>query len=291
MLNALSVDVEDYYQVSAFARQVPPESWSSFAPRVARNTLRLLDMFGRHRVRGTFFILGWVAERNPALVEEIHRAGHEVACHGYSHQLVYLQGREQFREETRRAKAVLEEIIGAEVIGYRAASFSIVEQSRWALDALAEEGFRYDSSIYPIRHDRYGMPDAPAAPHRLETPSGHSIVEFPPTAIEAAGMRLPVGGGGYFRLYPYWMTRAALRSLNSRGRNCMCYFHPWEIDPRQPRLQAGLVSRFRHYVNLHRTEPRLRQLIADFNFAPAREVLASAGLLREPPGAGDEAAA
>jgi polysaccharide deacetylase family protein (PEP-CTERM system associated) len=277
--NAFSVDVEDYYQVAAFAGRVRFEEWGAFTPRVARNTFRLLELLERHGTKATFFVLGWVAERNPGLVEEIHDAGHEVACHGYSHTLIYTQTPEQFRAETRRAKQVLEEIIGREVIGYRAASFSIVARSRWALDVLADEGFRYDSSIYPVHHDRYGMRSAPPEPHRLITDGGQGLVEFPPSTFDLMGTRLPVGGGGYFRLYPYALTRAALRAQNSRGRRCMCYFHPWEIDPHQPRISAGPLSRFRHYVNLHRTERRLDRLLGDFRFAPVHTVLQQLELL------------
>lgn len=275
--NAMTVDVEDYYQVSAFADRVRPAEWSDFEPRVARNTFRLLALFEESGVRATFFVLGWVAERNPGLVREIAAAGHEVACHGYSHELVYRQTPAQFLQETRRAKEILEDQAQSPVIGYRAASYSIVEQSRWALDVLFGLGFLYDSSIFPVRHDRYGIPDAPLAPHRVSTPEGDKLTEFPPTAVERFGFRFPVGGG-WFRLYPYVFTRELLRHVVNE-RPFMFYIHPWEIDPQQPRISAGVCSRFRHYLNLHRCEARLRRLLQDFPFAPAHEVLEHAALL------------
>ncbi|MGE0081188.1 MAG: XrtA system polysaccharide deacetylase [Thiohalomonadaceae bacterium] len=275
--NAMTVDVEDYYQVSAFADRVRPADWPAFEPRVARNTFRLLALFENAGVRATFFVLGWVAERNPGLVREIAAAGHEVACHGYSHELIYRQTPAQFHQETRRAKEVLEDQAQVPVIGYRAASYSIVEQSRWALDVLHELGFLYDSSIFPVRHDRYGIPHAPLDPHRIRTPRGAQLTEFPPTAVDRFGVRFPVGGG-WFRLYPYALTRRLLRHV-MHERPFMFYVHPWEIDPQQPRIGAGPRSRFRHYLNLHRCEARLKRLLRDFPLAPAREVLERAALL------------
>ncbi|MCK9529707.1 MAG: DUF3473 domain-containing protein [Gammaproteobacteria bacterium] len=278
--HAMSVDVEDYYQVSAFAKRVRPDDWQRFEPRVARNTFRVLGLFEQAGVRATFFVLGWVAERNPGLVREIAAAGHEVACHGYSHELIYRQSAAQFGAETRRAKAILEDQIQSPVLGYRAASYSIVQDTRWALDVLHEAGFVYDSSIFPVRHDRYGIPTAPLVPHRLDMPAASALVEFPPTAVDHLGLRFPVGGG-YFRLYPYRLTHHLLRKAG-RERPCMFYLHPWEIDPDQPRIPTGAVSRFRHYLNLHRCEARLRRLLEDFRFAPARDVLDALGMLPAP---------
>lgn len=275
--NAMSVDVEDYYQVSAFAHRVRPADWPRYEPRVARNTFRLLALFEDAGVRATFFVLGWVAERNPGLVREIAAAGHEVACHGYSHELIYRQTPAQFRRETRRARDVLEDQVQAPVIGYRAASYSIVEHSRWALDVLHEQGFLYDSSIFPVHHDRYGIPGAPLQPHRVRTPTGALLAEFPPTAVDHLGLRFPVGGG-YFRLYPYAFTRRLLKRVGGE-RPFMFYLHPWEIDPEQPRISAGMRSRFRHYLNLHRCEARLQRLLRDFPLAPVRDVLAGLALL------------
>jgi polysaccharide deacetylase family protein (PEP-CTERM system associated) len=273
--NAMTVDVEDYFQVAAFAPRIPRSSWHRFALRVERNTGRLLDLFAEHDVRGTFFVLGWVAERCPALVREIARRGHEIACHGYSHELIYRQSSALFREETKRAKGCLEDQAQRPVLGYRAASYSIVQHSLWAIEILVQLGFVYDSSIVPVRHDRYGIPGSPRWPYRLETPgSGGSILEFPPATTTVLGACVPVGGGGYFRIFPYWFTRLALSQINERYRQpFVFYLHPWEIDPEQPRVRAGLISNFRHYFNLTRCEERLRQLLATFRFAPAREVL------------------
>src|SRR5579884_1501291 len=210
VLNAFSVDVEDYFQVAALASAIPRDSWARRESRVERNTQVLLDLLAERGIRGTFFVLGWIAERHPALVKRIAAAGHEVASHGFSHQLIYTQTPGEFREETSRSKRLLEDLVGAAVIGYRAASFSITRRSLWALDVLIDLGFRYDSSIFPIRHDRYGIPGAAPEPGALEAPSGRSIVEFPMSAATFLGVKVPVSGGGYFRLLPYWVTRWGL---------------------------------------------------------------------------------
>lgn len=274
IVNAFTVDVEDYYHVAALASAIPRDSWATRDSRVERNTGRLLELLGARGIRGTFFVLGWVAERIPALVRQIHDAGHEVACHGYSHQLIYRQTQEEFRHETRKAKEHLEDVIGNAVLGYRAASFSIIASSLWALDDLIDLGFEYDSSIFPIRHDRYGIPGASPAPGPITAPSGRTIMEFPMSAASFLGLRIPVSGGGYFRLLPYWLTRAGLGQINGKGaRPFTFYLHPWEIDPDQPRVRVGALSRFRHYNNLHLCEKRLQRLLADFRFAPAAEVL------------------
>jgi polysaccharide deacetylase family protein (PEP-CTERM system associated) len=273
MHNALTVDVEDYFHVAAFSRQIDPATWDRFPLRVECNTRRLLDLFAELNVRATFFVLGWVAERCPGLVRAIAEHGHEVACHGYSHQLIYGQTPTVFRAETIRAKACLEDQTQQPVLGYRAASYSITKRSLWALDILAELGFIYDSSIFPVHHDRYGIPGSPRWPYRLDT-NGGSIIEFPPSTLAVGGHRLPVGGGGYFRIYPYELTRFALSRINrSEGRPFIFYLHPWEIDPEQPRVRTGWLSTFRHYTNLNRCESRLRRLLRDFRFSPARDVL------------------
>ena len=278
--NAISVEVEDYFHVSALAPHIDRKAWDSLECRVERNTQRLLDLFDEFDARGTFFVLGWIAERYPHLVKEIARRGHEVACHGFSHQLVYEQSPQEFRAETVRAKSVLEDLAQAPVRGYRAASYSIVKRSLWALDVLVEAGFSYDSSIFPIRHDRYGIPDARREPHRLRTPSGHSIVEFPMSTVKLGALHLPVSGGGYFRLFPYGVTRAALRRINgSERRPFIFYLHPWEIDPGQPRVRSGWLARFRHYNNLDKCELRLRRLLGDFRFADVETVLRDVGEL------------
>ena len=209
--NVLTIDVEEYFQVSAFDDIVQPSQWDQFDSRVELNTIKILDHLSRRQVKGTFFVLGWIAERHPQLVRAIHSHGHEVACHGYSHRLVYEQTAAEFREETRRAKTILEDITGRSVVSYRAASYSITDSSRWALDILAEEGFRYDSSIFPIVHDRYGIPDFPRHPHLLRLDGGKNLIEFPMSTVRLLGTNLPIAGGGYFRLLPYWMTRQAIR--------------------------------------------------------------------------------
>lgn len=282
LVNALTVDVEDYFHVAALSSAISRESWSTREYRVEQNTERLLRLLADKGIEGTFFVLGWVAERSPGLLRRIAHAGHEVACHGYSHQLIYRQGPEEFREETQRAKALLEDAVGQPVLGYRAASFSITRASLWALDVLVDLGFEYDSSIFPIRHDRYGIPDASPHPGPVRAPSGRSITEFPMNAATFLGLRVPVSGGGYFRIFPYWLTRAGLRQINRAGRPFMFYLHPWELDPDQPRVRVGMLSRFRHYTNLARCERRLGTLLDEFAFAPAARVLRDRGELGLP---------
>jgi polysaccharide deacetylase family protein (PEP-CTERM system associated) len=279
--NAMTVDVEDYFQVSAFAESIEQKDWDSHPLRVENNTHKILDMFDESNQKATFFVLGWVAERQKELVLEISKRGHEVACHGYSHQLVYNQSREVFKEETIRAKAILEDIIQQPVLGYRAASYSITEKSKWALDILAESGFVYDSSIFPVRHDRYGMPDTPEHPYKLETPAGHSIIEFPLSTAKIINYRLPIAGGGYFRLYPYWLSKLGLKQINRQQKPFIFYLHPWEVDPEQPRIDASWFSRFRHYNNLDKCEDRLKNLLDDFQFGTTWDVLNSLGLVEE----------
>jgi len=277
--NTLTVDVEDYFHVSAFAKNINQQDWDNYPLRVEANTRQLLDLFDEHEVKATFFVLGWVAERSRELIKDIANKGHEIACHGYSHQLVYNQTPEVFREETLRSKHLLEDIAQAPVRGYRAASYSITSRSLWALDILAEAGFDYDSSIFPVRHDRYGIPDAPELPHRMKTPNGHSIVEFPLSTAKLLKYKLPVAGGGYFRLYPYAVTKAGLSQINRKQQPFVFYLHPWEIDPAQPRISASLFSRFRHYNNLDKCEARLRRLLSDFEFGTTESVLTSLGLI------------
>ncbi|MGE0592994.1 MAG: XrtA system polysaccharide deacetylase [Vicinamibacterales bacterium] len=271
----MSVDVEDYFQVSAFERTVSRDAWDSFERRVETNTHRLLDIFDEYAVRSTFFTLGWVGERHPALVREIVARGHELASHGYAHRLVYDQAPEEFRDDVRRAKQVLEDAGAVEVVGYRAPSFSITDRSLWALDILAEEGYRYDASIFPVRHDRYGIPDAPRHPHLLHRTAG-PLLEVPGSTVRLGSTNVPVAGGGYFRILPYAWTRWGIARLNrTETMPAVFYLHPWEIDPGQPRLPAGWLSRFRHYRNLDATERRLRALLTDFSFAPVGTVLRS----------------
>ncbi len=278
-LNAFSVDVEDYFQVSAFKNDIPREDWGRHPSRVVDNTQRILDLLHRHDVRATFFVLGWVAQRHPQLVRDIHDRGHEIGSHTYSHCLIYEQSPEEFREDLRRSRDVLEDLVGRRVVAHRAPSFSITKRSLWALEILAEEGFLVDSSVFPIYHDRYGIPNAEPSIHRIETPSG-PLWEFPPSVVRMARMNLPVSGGGYFRLYPLPLTVHCLKKINRKAdRPFVFYVHPWEIDPEQPRLKAGSrVSRFRHYVNLRRTEAKLDALLQEFRFGRMCEVVEQAKL-------------
>jgi polysaccharide deacetylase family protein (PEP-CTERM system associated) len=272
-INALTVDVEDYFQVEAFANVVRREDWTQWEPRVERNTARLLELFARRGVRATFFILGWVAERQPNAINEIIAAGHEVACHGYQHQHLRTQNQNEFRADVRRAKALLEDISGREVIGYRAPTYSITTETLWALDVLIEEGFHYDSSIFPIYHDRYGIPHAERFPHVLRRAAGE-IVEFPPSTVQIAGQNMPMAGGGYFRLLPYAAFRWGLRRINRREEQPAIFMiHTWEIDPGQPHVPGSRLNVWRHRINLGRTEARLDRLLREFRFATVREVL------------------
>jgi polysaccharide deacetylase family protein (PEP-CTERM system associated) len=279
MKNALTFDVEEYFHAEAFARVLRPEEWPTLESRVTRSTERLLDILDRERVRATFFVLGWVAERHPGLVREIASLGHEIACHGYGHRMIQHLSRPDFERDVTRAKRALEDAVGRPVLGYRAPTFSIMRATLWSLDVLIEAGFRYDSSIFPVLHDRYGIPDAPRFPHRLKAPSGGEITEFPMSTMTVLGRRLPVAGGGYFRLFPYRVTRRAIARINGERQPAMVYLHPWEFDPDQPRLPVGPLTRFRHLVNVGKTESRLRRLLGEVSFAPASEVLTETGLL------------
>jgi polysaccharide deacetylase family protein (PEP-CTERM system associated) len=264
IVNAMSVDVEDYFQVSAFAQHVDRQDWAHLPSRVERNTDKVMELFGQAGVKATFFTLGWVAERHPALIRRIVESGHELASHGFAHYRANDQTPGEFRVDVRRTKRLLEDTGGVAVNGYRAASFSIGTKNLWALEVLAEEGYRYSSSIYPVRHDHYGMPDAPRFAHRPVGARG--VLELPISTLRLGGRNLPVGGGGYFRLVPYTAFRWALRRLNRDDRMpAVFYFHPWEIDPEQPR-PTGLSAktRFRHYINLGRMERRLGTMLADF---------------------------
>ncbi len=269
----LSVDVEDYYQVEAFAAYVNRGDWDRWPPRVERNTHRVLDLCDEFGIKATYFVLGWVAQRFPQLAREIAGRGHELACHSFWHRPVYTLTPEEFRQDLRQARDAIEQAGGVTVTGYRAPTWSITAKSLWALDVLAEEGFIYDSSIYPIRHDLYGMPGAERFPHQLHT-AGGSMLEFPPATVRALGIHLPSAGGGYLRILPLGYTEWALRRLEREGAPCVVvYVHPWELDPEQPRIAAGLKSRLRHYTNLGAMERRLRHLMRRYRFEPFRDVL------------------
>jgi polysaccharide deacetylase family protein (PEP-CTERM system associated) len=272
VLNALTVDVEDYFHVAAFQDVIRPNDWDSFPLRVETNTLRLLELFASQGVTATFFVLGWVARKCPALVKEICRGGHEVGCHGYMHQAIYHGSRENFRKDIRQAKAVIEDLVGRPVRSYRAPSYSITGKTLWALDVVREEGFEYDSSIYPIIHDLYGIPDAPRFPHVRILKSGAMINEFPPSTVRFRRVNFPVAGGGYFRLMPEPLTFWAIDRINRVEKQpAMVYLHPWEIDPDQPRIHASLRSRFRHYQGLRSVEPKLKNLLRRFAFGTLQQ--------------------
>ena len=253
--------------MSAFDSPMRRRHWDAYESRVEKNTSRLLEILARHEVRATFFILGWVAERFPHLVKQIASAGHEIASHGYGHELITTQTPSAFGHDIRKAKTILEQLVSRPIFGYRAPSFSITKDTTWALPILAEEGYIYDSSIFPVLHDRYGMPTASPYVHQIRTESG-ILWEVPPSVARLFGLRIPAAGGGYFRLYPYFLLRRLLRSVETEDIPLVMYLHPWEIDPDQPRMDGPLLSRIRHYLNLSRTEKRLNKLLNDFEFAP-----------------------
>jgi polysaccharide deacetylase family protein (PEP-CTERM system associated) len=262
--NALTIDVEDYFQVSAFAPYIRRDEWDSRECRVERNVNRILEMLAGSRVQATFFTLGWIAERYPQMVQRIVEGGHELASHGYGHERASDLSPTAFKQDIERSKKLLEDLGGVEVRGYRAPSFSIGIGNLWAFDALARAGYRYSSSIYPIKHDHYGMPDSPRFAYRV----GAGLLEIPVTTLRVMKRNLPSSGGGYFRLLPYAMSRWMMRRVNGLDREpAIFYFHPWEIDSEQPRIPGiDAKTRFRHYVNIHRTEGRLRQLMQDFSW-------------------------
>jgi polysaccharide deacetylase family protein (PEP-CTERM system associated) len=273
IVNYLTVDVEDYFMVSAFSDVIRLHQWGNFESRIKNNTLRVLDIIDKYSIKATFFILGWVAERYPGIVKEIDRRGHEVACHSYCHRLVYNMTPEEFSEDTRKAKTIIEDIVGKNISGYRAPSYSITESSIWALKILTEEGFKYDSSIFPIRHDRYGFPEYSRFPRMEETGVDGKILEIPLSTIKIVGENLPIGGGGYLRMYPLWFTHYAIRKLNEKeNRSAIVYIHPWELDPDQPRLRGSKLSMFRHYINLEKTEIRLESLLGAFKFGSIGDI-------------------
>lgn len=264
IINALTVDVEDWFQVGAFEGVIGRDQWDGCVHRFAANTDRVLDLFARHNLRGTFFILGWVAERAPALIRRIDAAGHEVASHGYDHARVFTLSPEQFRADLCRSRALLEDTCGRAVTAYRAPSFSIDARTPWAHVVLAEQGYAYSSSVAPIAHDHYGWPEAPRFAYRPIADA--DLIEVPVTTSLFGGRRIAAAGGGFFRLLPYWLSRAAIARVNAERQAAMTYFHPWEIDPGQPRIPAPLRSRLRHYTNLSHMEAKLDRLLEDFDW-------------------------
>jgi polysaccharide deacetylase family protein (PEP-CTERM system associated) len=270
-MNLLTIDVEDWFHTSALEPYINPESWDSIESRVVTNVHRLLEILKTHQARATFFILGWVAERYPQLVRDIDAGGHEICSHGYRHRLIYNLTPVRFKDFLERSKKILEDIVGKPVPGYRATSFSIVKKTLWALDMIKEAGFIYDSSIFPVsHHDIYGLGDCPRFPFRC----GNGLIEIPPSTLRVGDRNIPLGGGGYFRLFPYWLTRLGISRLNRDGYPAMVYLHPWELDPLCPRVgHADARTRFRQYINLGKTEARLRRLLADFSWVPMGEYL------------------
>jgi polysaccharide deacetylase family protein (PEP-CTERM system associated) len=276
---AFSVDVEDYFQVEALRGVCPRARWDTFEDRTEANTDRLLDLLEAHSARGTFYILGWTAERHPDLVKRIAAAGHEVASHGFAHELVYNQSPDAFREDVRRTRLLLQDLSGQEVIGYRAPSYTIVRRTLWALPILVDEGYRYDSSVFPIPRRRYGMPGAPRWPPRMDLGGERTIVEFPMPTVRFGPLNLPATGGAYLRLLPFWFQRRSVRVMLKAGSPFVLSIHPWELDPDQPRLTVGVRTRWTHYGNLDRATQRLDALMALADFRPQSEVLRSLGLL------------
>jgi polysaccharide deacetylase family protein (PEP-CTERM system associated) len=272
IINAITVDVEDYFHVRAFSDVISRSQWDYYPLRVERNTLHLLELFASRQIRATFFVLGWVAQRCPKLVREIASGGHRIGCHSFNHRAIYEGTEREFREDLRRAKGIIEETGGRAVTSFRAPSYSITATSLWALEILAEEGFEYDSSIFPIVHDNYGIRNAPRFPYVRKLQCGSQIKEFPPSTLRILGTNIPVAGGGYFRLYPYKMTAWAVHHLNQHeGQPAMVYLHPWELDPDQPRISGSWLSRFRQYQNLHTTETKCLRLLDDFSWGPMEE--------------------
>jgi polysaccharide deacetylase family protein (PEP-CTERM system associated) len=285
--NYLTIDVEDYYQVSAFEDVISPDQWDSLESRVEKNTNTLLALLAEYDIKATFFVVGWIAERHPSLVKEIFANGHEIGCHSYLHRRVYNLTPKEFREDTGKAKNALEDIIGCPVLCYRAPSYSITQKSLWALDILKDLGFLCDSSVFPIHHDIYGIPKAPRFPFswkltdgnpepiiqyaaNCQLPTANCLLEFPISTARLLGKNIPSSGGGYFRLFPYWLTRHLLKKINNEEKQpFIFYLHPWEVDPEQPRIyNCKKFSRFRHYNNLGKTALRFRRLLKEFSFGP-----------------------
>jgi polysaccharide deacetylase family protein (PEP-CTERM system associated) len=267
--NALTIDVEDYYHVEAFQSVIARQDWSRYEQRVYHSTLKILELLAVYGIKATFFILGWVAEQTPAMVKEIQAAGHDIGSHGYAHQIIYRQTPDEFSEDVRRSLQIIEGITGQKVLGFRAPCFSITKRSLWAIEILRSLGFSYDSSVFPILHDRYGIPDAPRQPYQI----AGGFWEFPMTTLQVLSKNIPTGGGGYLRMFPYWFTRWSIRKLNAMGQPAIVYLHPWELDPGHPNIKTSPLNHFRHYVNLEKTEPRLAALCNDFKFTSLRALL------------------
>jgi len=270
VLNALSIDVEDYFMVSAFEKTVKRSDWEKYECRVEKNTLRILDVMDEYGAKGTFFVVGWIADRYPDLLREIHRRGHEIGGHSYYHRLVYEMTPEEFKQDLRRTRRAIEAAGVGPVIGFRAPSFSVIERNLWALDILRKEGYKYDASIFPAAHARGGIAHAARYPHWIQ-----DLAEFPMSTARVFGKSMPFSGGGYFRLFPYSFVKFGMNQSVRKGKPTIIYVHPWEFDPEQPRMPAKPFDKFKHYVNLDKTESKFRRLLRDYHFAPVRDVLAS----------------
>lgn len=298
IINFLTIDVEEWFHVHALSNVVNSEDWECFEPKIEKTTHKILDLLdstegplhsaSKSKQRATFFILGWIAEHYPALVKEIYARGHEVACHGYAHQCLFNQTPKKFKEDTKKSRKILEDLVGDKIIGYRAPTFSMTQKTLWALNILKEEGYQYDSSVFPILHDYYGIASAPRFPFLWDLTKGNpqiknlkkfptdflsshaqcSLFEFPISSIRLLGQNLPVGGGGYFRLYPYFLTKAFFKKINKKNKPFTFYIHPWELDPDIPRIcKAKKLSQFRTYINLEKAENRFRRLLSEFHFS------------------------
>jgi polysaccharide deacetylase family protein (PEP-CTERM system associated) len=270
--NILSVDVEDWFCVEVLANRIRFGDWNNYKSRILPNLLKILSLLKKNRTFATFFVLGWIAEKFPEVVQLIKEEGHEIASHGFSHRLVFKQTKEEFTEDIRKSKEILEQISGEKVIGFRAPSFSIIESSFWALDILASLGIKYDSSIFPIKHMTYGIPDAPRFPFVMNLKNGNQIKEFPLTTMKILGRNFPAAGGAYLRIFPYWYTKMAIKNANRHGKPAIIYFHPWELDPHFPKLKLPFSKRFRLYHNISTTERKLCSLFSDFEFGSFKEV-------------------
>jgi polysaccharide deacetylase family protein (PEP-CTERM system associated) len=279
MKNALTIDVEEYFQVHALSNVIKVQDWDEFASGIESNTSIILELLNQNNTKATFFCLGWIAQRHRSLIRCISECGHEVASHGYSHQVIYSQTPEVFREDVSKSKKIIEDIIGRPVLGYRAPTYSITEKTLWALDILEELGFAYDSSIFPVHHDNYGIPSAPRFPYHIE---GRNLTEFPISTFRIGKFNFPIAGGGYFRLFPYMLTKLGLKSIEREGKPFIFYLHPWEFNPDTPRVGGqSALSRFRTYVNLSGTRDRFKRLISDFNFETAASVLKESGFIKD----------
>lgn len=264
--NILSIDVEEWFQVQNLRKAITPREWSSCEKRLSFLLFEILRLLEEKNVKATFFVLGWVAEHFPEIIAAIPQKGHEICSHGYSHSPVFTQTEEEFRQDVKRSLETIGKVTDRPILGYRAPSFSINAGCSWAFEVLSELGIRYDSSIFPIRHPEYGIPSAPRFPYTLKLKNGRELKEFPLSTVRLLGLNLPVGGGAYLRIFPYWCTRLCIKSLNSAGRSAIVYFHPWEMDPDQPREKIGVFKSFRHYTNLDLMKLKIRKLLEEFEF-------------------------